>query len=478
MSHGDRFFRLLGILLLGYALVGKGFAYLGIGPLYVGEMLLAYGVFALAISENWSRILRTAWVWPILAFMAWGAVCTFPYLRVYGADALRDAAVWIWGLYAIVVSSLLAIEPSRLANLERQFRKFAKIFLAVAPLSYILSTFFDETMPQAPWAPVPLVLVKGGDIVVHLTGIFAYAVLLGGNLQPWYVALTTMLNLCLAFTGRAAMVTFGLGAAIVTAMRPKSPVILRVFPTLLLAFLLLWAFDIRVKGKGEPGREISASQIIQNVQSIFTQSDNENLSGSKEWRLLWWDTIIHYTFHGKYFWTGKGFGVNLADDDGFQVKSDGSLRSPHNGHVTMLARAGVPGLSLWIICQLAWACGMLISAWAAHRAGRRRWTSWFIVLLVYWAAFMTNAAFDVYLEGPLGGIWMWCVFGVGIGSAWLLRECPSALADEVEIVPSPRRQLQRIPRGGAIARRPGTDSNANEPSPGPSHAITPRLSEP
>jgi len=28
-----------------------------------------------------------------------------------------------------------------------------------------------------------------------------------------------------------------------------------------------------------------------------------------------------YTIHGRYFWTGKGFGVNLADDDGFRWTS-------------------------------------------------------------------------------------------------------------------------------------------------------------
>jgi hypothetical protein len=27
---------------------------------------------------------------------------------------------------------------------------------------------------------------------------------------------------------------------------------------------------------------------------------------------------------------------------------------------------------------------------------------------------MVNATFDVYLEGPQGGIWFWCVFGFGI----------------------------------------------------------------
>ncbi|MDP9175593.1 MAG: O-antigen ligase family protein [Planctomycetota bacterium] len=457
MSHGDRFFRLLGFLLLGYALLGKGFAYLGVGPLFIGEITLLYGLFALSTTTNWSRILRTAWLWPLFAFMAWGAFRTLPFIRIFGVNALRDGAVWIWGLFAVVISSLLAAEPRRLAELELKFRKFALIFLLIVPITYTLGNLFSGSMPLAPWAAVPLILIKGGDVVVHLTGVFAYTVLMGGGFSPLFVAVATMLDLGLTFTGRAAMVTFGAGAAIVAILRPKSPIVLRLFPSLLIGFALLWILDIHITGHpGEDGRDISAQQIIENVQSIFTQSDNENLSGSKEWRLLWWDKVIRYTVHGPYFWTGKGFGINLADDDGFQVKDDGSLRSPHNGHITMLARGGVPGFSLWILCQISFAGAMLYSAYLAHSRGQKRWSSLFVVLFVYWIGFMANAAFDVYLESPLGGIWLWSVFGVGIGAAWIYRNAPETFADEIyaqldqqislDIPVTPRPLVARFPK--------------------------------
>ena len=65
MTHADRFFRFMCILLLGYMLMGKGFAYIGVAPIYIGEITMAYGVFALFSTENWSRVLRTAWLWPV-----------------------------------------------------------------------------------------------------------------------------------------------------------------------------------------------------------------------------------------------------------------------------------------------------------------------------------------------------------------------------------------------------------------------------
>jgi len=118
------------------------------------------------------------------------------------------------------------------------------------------------------------------------------------------------------------------------------------------------------------------------------------------------------------------------------VDKQDKLRSPHNGHLTMLARAGVPGLALWIALHLTWALGITWSAWRAL-SDISALVIWFIVLMIYWMAFMMNASFDVYLEGPTGGIWMWTVYGVGIGAMWAYRTCPEAL-DAAVTQPDPR----------------------------------------
>jgi hypothetical protein len=44
LLRGDRYIAFLGFVLLGYALIGKGFAYLGLPPLYVGEMAILGGI--------------------------------------------------------------------------------------------------------------------------------------------------------------------------------------------------------------------------------------------------------------------------------------------------------------------------------------------------------------------------------------------------------------------------------------------------
>ena len=44
LTAGDRYLALLAIVLLGYALMGKGFAYIGFPPLYVGEIAFLTGI--------------------------------------------------------------------------------------------------------------------------------------------------------------------------------------------------------------------------------------------------------------------------------------------------------------------------------------------------------------------------------------------------------------------------------------------------
>lgn len=162
------------------------------------------------------------------------------------------------------------------------------------------------------------------------------------------------------------------------------------------------------------GRPATLQQMIENLLSIFGSSSEGGLEGSKQFRLAWWGKIVDYTVFGKYFWTGKGFGVNLADDDGFQTTVDHSLRSPHNSHITVLARMGVPGLLLWLLVQGAFGIGLLRAVFAHRRGGDQRLALLSGLILAYWVAMMVDTSFDPYLEGPQGGIWFWTIFGLGL----------------------------------------------------------------
>jgi hypothetical protein len=421
---GDRYFKVLCVCLLGYALGGRGFAYLGVNPLFVGELMLLIGVVVLLKCNLIGRLMGIRAFIPVFMFMGWGAVCTLPYLDKYQKDAVRDAVIWGYGTYALIVAGLLIANPVRVQQLVLNYRKFAIAFLILGPISAILCSFFPHLLPDIPGSRVPIIQVKGGDMCVHLGGCFAYIVALGAGMNPWIPSLFMPIGLGLNLHGRAGMVSFFIAAFVTMVLRPFHYRAMRIFFVLGLAAFFLWASDF----KHEHGaRELSFNQVITGFASIVGESDDDALSGSKDWRMKWWTDIIHYTFGGKYFWTGKGFGINLATDDGYQTDAEETLRSPHNGHLTMLARSGVPGFAIWGLLQFTWGMMIVRAYFRARKRGHNNWSGLFMFLGAYWAAFMANTTFDVFLEGPMGGIWFWCIYGAGIGCVYVYRRFPDLL---------------------------------------------------
>jgi len=432
---GDRYLAVLCLALLGYALGGRGFAYWGYNPLFIGELMLVIGAFVLLRIGVLVHVLNLRAMLPLILFMCWGAACTIPHLQRYGRDAIRDAVVWGYGTYAFIVAGLLIASPLRLQKIVIYYRKFAYAFLILAPFFWFVCTFFEEQLPTFPGGHVPIIQMKGGDMCVHLAGVFSYVVALGAGMNPWIAPLFVPLNLGLNLHGRAGMVSFCLAALVSMLLRPFHPRAMRIFFVIALGLFLLWASDLRIE-KG--ARELSFRQLIEGFQSIVADSDDEALHGSKEWRMKWWTDIVNYTVFGDYFWMGKGFGINLASDDGYQTSEDESLRSPHNGHMTMLARAGVPGFVLWGFVQGTWGILIVRNYFRARKRRHLNWSGVFMFLGCYWAAFMANTTFDVFIEGPMGGIWLWCIYGAGIGAIYLYRRYPDLLT------PMPNRAVQPV----------------------------------
>ena len=209
-----------------------------------------------------------------------------------------------------------------------------------------------------------------------------------------------------------------LGAGmVVMLLRPANR-----FPKLtlvaILAFTLIVALDLSIPVS--PDREISPVQILANLESIFMPSRHVELRGTVEWRLDWWRTILNYTVFGDRFWTGKGYGINLADSDGFQTIHGGSpLRSPHSSHLTILARSGMPGLASWVLLQGSVFLVLLKGYVRATRAQHRTLADLHVWLIAHLAAFIINSSFDVYLEGPQGGIWFWSLIGLIVAVSFL-----------------------------------------------------------
>jgi len=413
--------------LLGYALFGRWFAYTGVPPVFIGEVLLFCGVVSVVLFARWDGPFETPAIWFLLLLLAWGLWRMWLDFPRYRADALRDAVIWGYSVFALVVCGSLLGRPKRLAILLQRYRQFTLLFPMCVPVVWIISQFFSEAVPRWPWIEVPVLFAKGGDILVHLSGILAFWVAgLGGAISNWRLLL---LAACVGLVGtfdRAGLLAFLGVFALCLVLKPHDRLLWRLTALGLCGLALFAATGLRVQMPGRE-REISFTQFVANLASIGGDTRAGDLDETKEWRLEWWSDIVGYTVQGQYFWSGKGFGINLADDDDYQVDENGSLRSPHNGHLTMLARGGVPGLVLWALVHLSWACALARGYFRSRRAGDDYWAGLFLFLLAYGMAFMINTTFDVFLEGPMGGIWYWTLYGVGLAALWFYWRHPRAV---------------------------------------------------
>jgi len=417
------------LILAGYAVAGRGFAYTGQKPVFIGDVVLVIGTLAVFTRARGVRLHAVHGL--IMLFMLLGAFRTFPYVTSYGINTIRDAALWGYCMFALALSAFIRIEHIRWA-IDR-YRRFVPWLVAWVPVAAAISIL--HLSPAWPNSGIPMVDFKGGDMGVHLT-IAAGFVLLGlygfesrrRGLRSesvlwliWFLAVAPVLAM-----SRSSMLSIGFGLLAAIVLRRS----VRVLPLVVTAgalLLVLVLFNVAVPVGG--GQNLSTTNLMQNVVSIVSNKQDQgghggshqNLNGSKQFRLRWWTKVVDYTVHGPYFWKGKGFGLNLADSDGFQLDSRHTLRAPHNSHITVLARMGVPGLVVWSLLQLAFAGTMLTWSLRARRLGARLWSLFDAWLVVAWVAIMIDTSFDPYLEGPQGAVWLWAIVGVGLAAVNIQR---------------------------------------------------------
>jgi hypothetical protein len=429
LSEGDRYLAFLAIVLLGYALMGRGFAYLGLPPLYVGEIALLIGTIVLLRSGALVASLAALPGVVLVALMVWVLARTLPFVSVYGLDALRDSTVVMYGVFAFIVVGLL-LEDERRINTVLRYYNLLLVSLPAIFAGFCLTLFWVEYIPRLVGAAA-IVDLTTSAVGTHLAGTMVF-VLIGYRKVPrlwlpiWFAtfALVAATNrgATLAILGPVvfSMLMLGRWRLLLTAM-------LGMVSALAVALAVESSFSLDSGAGPSAQRAVSAHQILKNAESILGDSGEQSVEGTKRWRLEWWDIIIHDTIYGPNFWTGRGFGLNLADADGHagpamvHGQPGPPTRSPHNVSMTLLARAGVPGLVLWSLLLISWGAMMLRAMLVARARGHKEWADLFLFIGCYAASILINAFVDVTLEGPMQGIWFWCLFGFGIGSVMIYR---------------------------------------------------------
>lgn len=409
---------LLAFLLLGYAFLSKGFAYVGYSPLFIGEITLGVVMVATLLTGPNLAFLRAPLSWLIVAFMLWQIIVLATSPQTPLVDMLRDSVIWGYAVFAFLVAALLL----RTGGVERSLEWYGRWmpwFAVWAPIGYLVAVrLVDVSLPTFPGTEVRILSLKPGDLGVHLAGAAAFLALglhrtypvrdlktLGYKEMFWWAALAAGV-IETGSRNRGGLLSVFAALGVVLILRPNNRLRNLLLPALIIAVLFV-SLDIRIPIGG--GREISVQQITSNVESIFAGSSKSKLADTSQWRVEWWKQIVDDTIFGDRFWMGVGYGPNLAEIDGFADQTGN--RSPHNGHLTILARSGVPGLFLWLLIIGTIYLSLFRCYLRAQQNDDRVLANINIWVMAYVTAFFVNTSFDVYLEGPQGGIWFWSLVG-------------------------------------------------------------------
>jgi hypothetical protein len=429
----DQYLILLSGVLLGYAMIGKGFAYLGLPPLFIGEIALSAGLVAMLRTGCLIAALATLPSLVLAATMIWVLLRTLPYVGVYGFDALRDSVVIMYGGFAFVIIALLLEDGRRINSMLGSFGVFLSIYVPTIPFLYVFSHYMADYVPNWPGYNVPFLQIRSGEIAVHLTGAAVFVLVGFRKVSSLWILFVLAMMMMASVSSRGALLAFVLpfifAVLVLGKVRELAAVLVVGLVIFATAYAVETAFTDHREARTTSERSLSARQIVENVASIAGEAGQQT-EATKTWRLEWWNIILADTVFGQNFWTGRGFGLNLADADGFR---DGdhpdlpALRSPHSVHMTVLARAGVPGVALWLGLLTSWFAMMMHAMLTARHRGQTEWVGLFLFASCYAASFVINATFDVALEGPMQGIWFWCLVGFGIGSVMVYRCQPNGV---------------------------------------------------
>jgi hypothetical protein len=435
-ASGPRQFRwfapALALLLAGYLFFNKSFAYLHVPgtPVFVGEIVLAIGIVdVLRVRSPWYLLLRSS---PILkALLAFMALCTARLvvdLPTYGLDAVRDSSIWYYGLFAFLVAAAAVREPTFVPRLLRWYRRILPWYFMWAPISVALIEVDALHSIYVPGTSTSINTFRANDVAVHAAmgvaflwlGVDRMADARPARSRDSLLSVAGLLALLVAASQSRG--GFLAGTATLTIAFACLPVgrrrrlVLSIVGGLLVVLTVVWTLDLRVHGER---RDVSLEQVTANLASIAGSDENEELSGTVQWREGFWHQVVDDLFGSSAWLTGVGFGPILPERYEVDVGNTNNetsgqpLRNVHNSHLTILARVGFPGLGLWLLLWLTF--GVQLFRWVRHRPGGVRDPAnaaavWYPAAVL---GFLIGAYFDPSLEGPHAGIWLFTLVGLG-----------------------------------------------------------------
>ena len=398
-----------------YVFLNKGVAYT-----YLVEALWLFGILLLFIYRKKVELIWNKSTKLILLFLAISFIYILRGFTKYDIiDLIRDSFIFQYGWFVFI----LFLFKEKLEIIWETLFFIYKWLPFVALLNFILQYFVPFFETVAPFGGIPILLYKNGDMGVQLlisTLLLLYS--FENKTLKWRVLLSLVIALdflILASYSRSGIVAF-LASMLCfiyfnkdIQLQSRGRLLIKYLPIILLIVTPIY-INIKVTENFQ-GRAVGLEQIKNNFSSIVGGTTDATSENNVVWRLVWWAKIIDYSLSSPNFFIGKGLGMNLATDDDI-ITLDDSLRSPHNFHLNIMSRFGVLLFMIWMYFLIQ----LLKPLFKKLLQGKR------LLIGCILLAFLLNASFDVFLEGPMGAFPFWTWLGL-----YLLTEDQESLVEPI-----------------------------------------------
>jgi hypothetical protein len=384
-----------------YVFLNKGVAYT-----YLVEALWLFGILLLFIHRKKVELIWNKTTKLILFFIIISFIYILRGFTKYDIiDLIRDSFIFQYGWFVFI----LFLFKEKLEIIWETLFFIYKWFPFVALLNFILQYFVPFFETVTPFGGIPILLYKNGDMGVQLlisTLLLLYT--FENKTLKWRVLLSLVIALdflILASYSRSGIVAF-LASMLCfiyfnkdIQLQARVRLLIKYLPIILLVVTPIY-INIKV-AENFQGRAVGLEQIKNNFSSIVGGTTDATSENNVVWRLVWWAKIIDYSLSSPNFFIGKGLGMNLATDDDI-ITLDDSLRSPHNFHLNIMSRFGVLLFMIWMYFLIQ----LLKPLFKKQLQGKR------LLIGCILLAFLLNASFDVFLEGPMGAFPFWTWMGL------------------------------------------------------------------
>jgi hypothetical protein len=404
--------RIVGFLLTGYLTLGRSFAYLGIPPLFIGEIVLAAFLLLkprVALGTWTASLLRpsplNAFGLALLVFMAYG-VWQVGRGVLGGFPAVHTLKFFTFNYYALYLFMGIWVGLRAPDLLPRLVRVIAWVNGIYGLLFILALKHVTIALPGFGAQDVPLFSPPAGQVVVIL-GLLCFE----RDLRAvWFVL---VLNIVVTLVWQVRSEWAGLAFAILTwglLTGRLGRVVTMGMAGLAVLGMIAFA-DIRLPGRnGEVSLSETLSRLIAPIDLELAKELSPSAkyhAGTAEWRELWWDGIwrsVHSSPTLEAFGHGYGFPlVSLAPVEGYKE----STRTPHSVFYYALGLTGWVGVVVFGVLQFT----ILRLLWRSYRlTGQAAGLAWWVMGIV-------RFSFEEGLETPMKAIPFYLMIGICMAPA-------------------------------------------------------------